>query len=428
MTFSRRRVLSTTAHLPGSPAAPAPMTFSRRHFLAGAGAGLAGLAALVVRPNLTAFAAPAERAGRRKTVVVVMQRGAVDGLAMVPPHGDPALAAARPTLAGKLATGVVDLDGHFGLHAGLAALAPHFAGKRLAIVPAVGLPGASRSHFEAQDLLEQGGVAGDTGWANRLLAHRPHGDATAVAVGTSLPRALAGTESALVIERNGEIGIARKAPAPRREQLLAAFSELYATGDDPFTRTARHALASAARVEAALAAQPSPAAVPQGPAGQAMMTAARLIRADLGAELIVVDTGGWDTHVGEAQRLDRGLGQLGAAIAAFTAELGDHLADVTLVTISEFGRTVRENGTGGTDHGTATTSLVLGGNVAGGQIIGRFPGLAEDQRFEGRDLAIATDTRDLLGDVLAGTLGLTAAELAAIFPGHAPRRLGIVRV
>jgi uncharacterized protein (DUF1501 family) len=403
------------------------MTFSRRSFLTSlAGAG-AGIASLLARPNLRAFAAPAARAGRNRTVVIVMQRGAVDGLAMVPPHGDPELAKARPTLAGKLATGIVDLDGHFGLHAGLAALAPQFTAKRLAIVPAVGLPGASRSHFEAQDLLEQGGVASDTGWANRLLAHRAHGDATAVAVGASLPRALAGTESALVIERNGEIGIARKAPAPRRAQILAAFDELYATGADPFATTARRALASAARVEAALARQPAPAAIPQGPAGQAMITAARLIRAELGAELIVIDTGGWDTHVGEAPRLDRGLAQLGAAIAAFTAELGDRLADVTLLTISEFGRTVRENGTGGTDHGTATTSLVLGGNVAGGQVIGRFPGLAEDQRFEGRDLAIATDTRDLLGDVLAGTLGLTAAELGAIFPGHTPRPLGVVR-
>jgi uncharacterized protein (DUF1501 family) len=288
------------------------MRFSRRNFLAGAGAGLA---TLLVRPDLAAFAAPAERASRNKTVVVVMQRGAVDGLAMVPPHGDPELAKARPTLAGKLAPGVVDLDGHFGLHAGLAALAPHFTGKRLAIVPAVGLPGASRSHFEAQDRLEQGGIASDTGWANRLLAHRPHGAATGVAVGTSLPRALAGTEAALVIERNGEIGIARKAPPPKRAQLLAAFRELYATGDDPFTATARRALASAATVEAALAAQPAPAAIPQGPAGQAMMTAARLIRADLGAELIVVDTGGWDTHVGEAQRLEQRRGPVHAGCA-----------------------------------------------------------------------------------------------------------------
>jgi uncharacterized protein (DUF1501 family) len=400
------------------------MRFTRRHFLAGAGAGLA---TLLVRPNLSAFAAPAVRAASGKTVVLVMQRGAVDGLAMVPPHGDPELARARPTLAAALGTGTVDLDGHVGLHAGLAALAPHFTAGRLAIVPAVGLPGGSRSHFEAQDRLEQGGIASDTGWANRLLAHRAHTDTTAIAVGATLPRALAGTEPALAIERNGEIGVARKAPAVRRTQLQAALGELYATGADPFSTTARRALASAAGVEAALAALPAPAQVPPGPAGQAMMTAARLIRADLGAELIVVDTGGWDTHVGEAARLDRELGQLGAAIAAFAAELGDRLADVTLVTLSEFGRTVAENGTGGTDHGTATTSLVLGGGVAGGRVVGRLPGLAVDQRFEGRDLAIATDTRDLLGDVLAGTLGLGAAELAAIFPGHPRQPLGLFR-
>lgn len=396
------------------------MTWSRRSFLAGAGASLA---ALLVRPNLTAFAAPEPRAGKRKTVVIVMQRGAVDGLAMVPPHGDPELARARPTLA---AVAPVDLDGQFGLHPGLAPLAPHFTARRLAVVPAVGLHGASRSHFEAQDLLEQGGLARDTGWANRLLARRAHGDTTAIAVGAGLPRALAGREPALVIERTGELGIARKAPPDRRNQLLAAFGELYASGSDPFAATARRALASAARVEAALATQPAPPK-PAGPAGQALATAARLILADLGAELIVVDTGGWDTHVGQARRLERELGQLGEAIAAFATALGDRLADVTLVTISEFGRTVRENGTGGTDHGTATSSLVLGGGVAGGRVLGHFPGLAEAQRFEGRDLAIATDTRDLLADILTGTLGLPAADLAAVFPGHTPRRLGVLR-
>jgi uncharacterized protein (DUF1501 family) len=405
-----------------------PFPLSRRGFVTGAAAGLA---ALLVRPNVTAFAAPAARAGRHKTVVVIMQRGAVDGLAMVPPHGDPELARARPTLAGTLGQGVVDLDGHFGLHAGLAALAPQFAAKRLAIVPAVGLHGAPRSHFEAQDLLEQGGVMTDRGWANRLLAHRAHDDATAIAVGNNLPRALAGGESALVIERNGEIGVARKAGDHKREQIVAAFNDLYATGNDPFARVARRALASAARVETALAAQALPAgfsdAAGGGPAGQALTTAARLINAQLGAELVIVDVGGWDTHVGEAPRLERGLGQLGAALAAFAGALGDRLADVTVVTVSEFGRTVRENGTGGTDHGTATMSLVLGGQVAGGQVVGAFPGLAEDKRFEGRDLAIATDTRDLLADVLAGTLGLTAAELAAIFPNHAVRRLGVMR-
>lgn len=394
----------------------------RRSFLAGAGAGLA---ALLLRPNLAAFAGP--RPGSARTVVVVMQRGAVDGLAMVQPHGDPELAKARPTLASKLAAGMVDLDGHVGLHAGLAALAPHYAARRLAIVPAVGLTGASRSHFEAQDLLEQGGVAASSGWANRLLAHRAHGDASAIAVGNSLPRALAGAESALVIERTGEIGVARKADDHKRAQLVAAFGELYAKGNDPFAVTARRALASASKVEAAMAAQPASTAAPPGPAGQALMTAARLIRAQLGAELIVVDVGGWDTHVGQAQRLERGLGQLGAAIAAFAGELGDKLADVTLVTVSEFGRTVRENGTNGTDHGTATMSLVLGGNVHGGRLVGRFPGLAEDQRYQGRDLAISTDTRDLLADVLAGTLGVGAGALAAMFPGHARKPLGLMR-
>jgi uncharacterized protein (DUF1501 family) len=393
----------------------------RRSFLTGMGAGLA---TILARPNLRAFGAGTSGA---KTVVVIMQRGAVDGLAMIPPHGDPNLAKLRPTLTSKT-TGSVDLDGHFGLHAGLAPLASHWKEHRLAIVPAVGMAGATRSHFEAQDYLEQGGVGSDSGWANRLLAKRPHpADAAAIAVGNTLPRSLAGTAPALVVERTGEIGIARKAPPARRAAIISAFDELYAAGSDPFSVTARRALSSAAHIETALAAQPAPADPPKGPVGQALMTAARLIRADLGAELIVVDTNGWDTHVNEAQRLDRELGQLGAAIAAFTAELGDRFADVTLVTISEFGRTVHENGTGGTDHGTATMAMVLGGNVNGGRIVGAFPGLADDQRYEGRDLAIATDSRDLLADILVGTLALSAADITAIFPDHARKPLGLIR-
>ncbi|MFT3691654.1 MAG: DUF1501 domain-containing protein [Kofleriaceae bacterium] len=388
----------------------------RRNFLATMGAGIA---TLLVRPNLRAWAGTGAGSGK-KVVVVIMQRGAVDGLAMIPPHGDPELAKVRPTIAAKSTP--VNLDGHFGLHAGLAPLLPHWKAKRLAIVPAVGLTGASRSHFEAQDLLEQGGVASDSGWANRWLAKRDHiGDATAIAVGQTLPRALAGTSPALVVERTGEIGIARKAPPQRRNVIIDAFTELYASGKDPFSVTARRALAASANVEAALAKQPAPVtADPKGPVGQALATAARLITADLGAELIVVDTGGWDTHVNEAQRLDRELGQLGTAIAAFADHLGDRIADVTLVTISEFGRTVKENGTGGTDHGTATMSLVLGGQVNGGRIAGTFPGLADDQRFEGRDLAIATDTRDLLSEVLA-------VNDPTIFPDHQAKSLGLLR-
>ena len=388
---------------------------TRRGFLAGAGLGLATIFA---GKHLRAFGAP--DSGKRKATVVVVQRGAVDGLAMVPPHGDPLLAGLRPTLK---PTNVVDLDGYWGLHQGLAPLAPHFQAKRLAIVPAVGLPGASRSHFEAQDLLEQGGQPGTTGWANRLLSKTTASDTSAIAVGNTLPKSLAGHEPALVIEASGEIGVARKAPAQRRDAIVAAYTELYADGTDPFSATARRALASAARVEKALAAVPAKTQAPKDPMAQSLMTAARLLRADLGAELIVIDTGGWDTHTQQVPRLERGLGQFGAAIAAFATELGDQLADVTLVTVSEFGRTIKENGTGGTDHGTGTTSLVLGGAVAGGRVVGTFPGLRDDQRFEGRDVAIATDVRDLLAEVLA----LTPDIAKVVFPNHDAKKLDLVK-
>lgn len=370
-----------------------------------------GLATLLVRKHLVAFAG-----GSKKTIVIVVQRGAVDGLAMIPPHGDPLLAAARPTLAPKNA---LDLDGYWGLHPSLAPLLPFFQRKQLAIVPAVGLPGASRSHFEAQDLLEQGGTVAATGWANRLRAASQN-DTGAIAIGNTLPRTLAGAAPALVIEASGQLGLARGAPAPRRALLADAFTDLYAGRTDAFSLTASRALASTARVEQALAAVPR-IAQPKGPIATALSTAARLIRADLGAELIVVDTTGWDTHTQQAARLDRTFTLLADGLALFAAELGDRLADVTLVTISEFGRTVRENGTGGTDHGTATMSLVLGGAVAGGRVVGAWPGLREDQRFEGRDLAIGTDVRDLLADVLA------PLPVQAAFPDHVIKPLGITR-
>jgi uncharacterized protein (DUF1501 family) len=381
----------------------------RRSFLAGTGLGLA---ALFARKGLVAFAG----SGTNKTVVVVQMRGAVDGLAMIPPHGDPLLAGLRPSLAPKNA---LDLDGYWGLHPSLAPLLPLYQAKQLAIVPAVGLPGASRSHFEAQDLLEQGGTVTSTGWANRLRAGSPN-DTGAVAIGNALPRVLAGPSPSLVIEPNGQLGLARGAPAARRTQLADAFTALCANRTDAFSATATRALASAARVEKALAALPPKTAQPKGPMAAALSTAARLIRADLGAELVVVDTTGWDTHTQQGPRLDRNFTLLADGLALFAAELGDRLADVTLVTVSEFGRTVRENGTGGTDHGTATMSLVLGGAVAGGRIVGTWPGLREDQRFEGRDLAIGTDVRDLLADTLA------PLPVQAAFPDHAVRPLGIV--
>lgn len=400
------------------------MTLARRHLLAGLGAGL-GLGLLTGGGSLRAFAQPAATigGGRRKTLVCVFQRGAVDGLAMVPPYADPDLAAARPRIAVPRPgqpDGALDLDGRFGLHPALAALAPRWQQRQLAVVHAVGLPGAGRSHFEAQDLLEQGGSPRGAGWVNRLLAGGAPDDTRAIAVGEELPRALAGGHPALVIARSGDIGIARGAPAARRGALASAFAALYADRSDPVSVTGRRALAAADRLGATLAAVPSATATyPGGALGKAMATASRLIRAELGTEVILVEVGGWDTHTDQPRRLTAGLRELGGSLAAFGDELGDRLADVVVVTLSEFGRTVAENGSGGTDHGTATASLVFGGPVAGGRVLGRWPGLAASARFEQRDLAITSDLRDVLGELLAGHLGASASQLAAVFPDHA---------
>jgi uncharacterized protein (DUF1501 family) len=394
--------------------------------------GACALAAVAAPPRFLARAAAAAEA-RGKVLVAVFQRGAVDGLSMVPPHGDPAYYAARSSIAlarpqrGESA-GALDLDGRFALHPALAALAPLWSARALAVVHACGSPESTRSHFDAQDYMESGtpGVKGTPeGWLGRAAAALPAARATpfrAVAIGPRLPRILYGTAGALAVASLDRFDVRAGA-----EPAAAArgFESLYGDGvRDLLHGTGRETFEAVRMLRSAGAAALAPANgadYPRGRLGESLRQIAQLVRADVGLRIAFTDVGGWDTHVAqgaEEGQLATRLRELGGALAAFAQDLDDRLGDVVVLTMSEFGRTVAENGNRGTDHGHATAMLVLGGGVRGGRVYGRWPGLAPEQRFEGRDLAVTTDFRALFHEVTAGHLGLPAAT--TLFPGWRP--------
>jgi uncharacterized protein (DUF1501 family) len=367
-------------------------------------------------------------APRGKTMVCLFQRGAVDGLSMVVPHGDAAYYRNRPRIAIPKES-LIDLDGHFGLHPAFAPLAPLWRDGALAVVHAVGSPEDTRSHFDAQDYMESGtpGVKSTRdGWANRYCQHdEEHRDTPfrAVAFGPILPRVLAGTAPALAVDDLRTFGLGPRNRNPEiSDRLTRAFESLYqAEATGLLASSAAEGFEAIQMLKRANPGALGPehgAEYPRGKLGQSLMQIAQLIKSDLGLELAFADVSGWDTHVnqgGEAGQLSTRLRELGQGLTAFAADLGERIRDVVVLTMSEFGRTVRENGTGGTDHGHGTAMLVLGGGVKGGRVVGRWPGLDGGGLYQDRDLAVTTDFRHLFGEILSRHLG--ARDLDAIFPG-----------
>jgi uncharacterized protein (DUF1501 family) len=366
----------------------------------------------------------------RRTLVCLFQRGAVDGLSMVIPHGEAAYYRDRPRIAIPKKA-LVDLDGHFGLHPELASLKPFWDNGSLSAVHAVGSPDATRSHFDAQDYMESGtpGVKSTPdGWANRYCqnaAEHVNTPFRAVAFGPQLPRLLAGSAPALAIDDLRAFGMRARNEAAS-DRLTRAFEALY-EGNGPATGLlAQSAEESFEAIRMLRSANPGAlpaehgAQYPPGRLGQSLAQIAQLIKANLGVEIAFADMGGWDTHVNQGSdqgQLALRLRELGQALSAFATDLGERMSEVCVLTMSEFGRTIRENGSGGTDHGHATAMLVLGGSVKGRQVAGKWPGLEPEARYENRDLAITTDFRDLFGEILVRHLG--ARDLSAVFPGYA---------
>ncbi|MGH7354268.1 MAG: DUF1501 domain-containing protein [Candidatus Rokuibacteriota bacterium] len=406
---------------------------TRRAFLKSGGCAMV---ALLAPPRFLVRAAAAAEP-RRRVLVCVFQRGAVDGLSLAPPYGDPAYAGARASIAiqpprrGESERGL-DLDGFFALHPSLAPLLPLWQNRSLAVVHACGSPDTTRSHFDAQDYMESGtpGVKSTPdGWlARATVARRREGvkpsPFSAVALAPSMPRILKGDAGAISmaslerfdVRAAGDPGAARRGFESLYEQSVQDL--LHGTACETFEAMKMLKRADAARIQPANGAD-----YPRQPLGQALRQIAALIRADVGLEIAFADMQGWDTHVGqgaEQGQLATRLREFAGALAAFAQDLGDRMSDVVVLTMSEFGRTVRENGNRGTDHGHATAMLALGGGVRGGKVYGRWPGLAADQLFEGRDLAVTTDFRQLFAEIATHHLGVPAG--APLFPGWtAPR-------
>jgi uncharacterized protein (DUF1501 family) len=397
--------------------------FSRRHFLRGAGA----LAALGSVPGFLGRALAASAPGSGKTLVLVFLRGGADGLSIVPPVGDPAYRAARPTIAlaapGKEG-GATRLDDVFALHPALSPLLPLWSDRTLAIVHAAGLPGATRSHFDAQDFCESGtpGLKSTAdGWLNRAVQRSggPEGAFRVVAIQPTLPRMLVGDAPAVAMSSLGQFRMPGGAAGGN------AFDALYAQAVDTALRTTGietfEALREAGSAKLAQLPPANGAEYGGAPIARRLQDVARLIRSGVGLQVAATDMGGWDTHVGEGTekgQLASRLAELGGALAAFAKDLGPRWADTRVVVMTEFGRTARENGNRGTDHGTASVMLVLGGSVRGGRVVGGYRGLAKSELFEERDLAIGTDVRSVLWETVQAQLELR--DGSRVFPGFSP--------
>ena len=385
----------------------------RRIFLKSSGMALVAGGLL---PNVFVKMAGAATTGGKKVVVAIFQRGAVDGLNVVVPYAEAAYYAARPTISiprPGAEGGVQDLDGFFGVHPALSSLLPYFKDHAAAFVQAAGSPDATRSHFDAQDFMESGtpGVkTTEDGFLARAVMTKPASPLRAVAFTPAMPRILMGKANAVAMSNIAQFGIRGDA------SVNSAFESMYGGFE------AARILKSA---DPAKLAPENGAAYPNTPLGNSLKQIAQLIKAKVGVEVAFTDVGGWDTHAGEggAQgQLANNLRNFSDAIAAFAKDLGSRMGDVVVVTMSEFGRTVRENGNRGTDHGHANFMMLLGGGVKGGKVYGKWPGLTN--LYENRDLAVTTDFRDVFAEVLTKQLG--AGSLKTVFPNYEPAPRGIL--
>jgi uncharacterized protein (DUF1501 family) len=399
---------------------------TRRGFMKGGALALIGTSAIPAFLSRSVLAEVTTAQANKKRLVVLFQRGAADGLNVVVPYQEKNYYSMRPSIAIKQ-NEVIDLDGFFGLHPQMAAFKPLYDQGHLAIVHAAGSPDPSRSHFDAQDYMESGtpGVKStQDGWLNRaLLAEPVEGKQSAfraVALGTQVPRTLEGKLPAIAMSNLQDFSVGGK--GPQTSPISNAFQAMYDESSDSMLHgTGQETFEAVKMLKAADPAHYQPAAgvnYPGGPFGNNLKQIAQLMKADLGVEAAFSDIGGWDTHQnqGAAQgQLANRLKEFSESIAAFWRDMGTDAENITLVTMSEFGRTARQNGTGGTDHGHANVMFVLGGAVKGGKVYGKWPGLSNEQLNEGRDLAVTTDFRNVLGEAAYKTLG--SRNLEAVFPG-----------
>jgi uncharacterized protein (DUF1501 family) len=401
------------------------MSLTRRVFLRNSALAVVGTAAVPSFLTRAAYGA-VETAGRTKRLVVIFQRGAADGLNIVVPYGESQYYSMRPSI-NIPRKSVLDLNGFFGLHPSLSPFLPLWQQGHLAIVHAAGSPDTTRSHFDAQDFMETGtpGVkVTQDGWLNRSL-HGAPGTAQvspfrAIALGPSVPRILSGSEPAVAMNNLNDFSVGGR--SAKGSPAASAFEAMYDHSSDSVLHgTAAETFDAVKMLRSANPGRyaPAPGAdYPRGRFGEGLRQLAQLIKANLGVQVAFADIAGWDHHVNEGStegQLANVLSDFSQALAAFWIDLGDLAEDTVIVTMSEFGRTARENGNRGTDHGHANAMFVLGGPVKGGKVYGRWPGLDQSQLYEGRDLALTTDFRQVIGEAVARHLG--NQNLAGVFPG-----------
>jgi uncharacterized protein (DUF1501 family) len=411
---------------------------NRRFFIKSSGIALASFGVSLSAPSFLQRAVLAQArdrvtGGRRKTLITIFQRGAVDGLNMVVPHGENAYYDVRPSIAIPRpktgdANAAIDLDGFFGLHPSLAPFKPLWDSKRLAIVEAAGSPDNTRSHFDAQDYMESatpGVKSTQDGWLNRFLQSKTDPDRSlfrAVSMTQQMPRAMQGRAPAIAISNLADFTIRA---GQNSAAVQGGFEAIYdQTPNDVLGGTGRETFEAVNYLKKVNPTQYKPengAQYPRTPFGNALLQIAQLIKAGVGLEIAFTDTPGmgWDTHVNEGNstgQLGNLLQQFSSAIAALYTDLGQRMDDVVILTMSEFGRTARENGNRGTDHGHANAMFVVGNSVRGGKVYGQWPGLKTDQLYEGRDLALTTDFRDVFAELAKKHLG--TPNLKLVFPGY----------
>jgi uncharacterized protein (DUF1501 family) len=419
------------------------INFSRRYFLKQGGVAMVGMSMM---PAFLQRAVAATPMPNKKQLVVLFQRGAADGLNIVVPFAEPNYYRLRPSIAipqprrGATDT-VIDLDGFFGLHPSLSPLEPLFHKNQLAIIHASGSPDPTRSHFDAQDFMESGtpGVkATGDGWLDRALQTMPEDHASpfrAVAMGSNLPRMLQGSTGAIALPDLKQFRIMPQSATMNRvaqgefEAMYAQSVDhaLHGTGAETF-----EAIDMLSKIDTSKFPPENGAQYPNNRLGQSLQQIGQLLKAKVGVEVLFLDCGGWDNHVNEggAQgQLSNLLKDLGQGLAAFHQDLGDRMENIVIVTMSEFGRTAKENGNRGTDHGHANCMFVMGGDVKGGHVYGQWPGLEDHQLNEGRDLALTTDFRSVVGEILTKHIGVK--DLNAVFPNfnNESRKFpGLIRV
>lgn len=406
----------------------------RRYFLKASGIGLASFGLMSVAPNfLHQFANASvltDKSGKRKTLITIFQRGAVDGLNVVVPYGDSDYYNLRRNIAipkPGSEDGAINLDGFFGLHPSLKPFEKFWQNKQLAVIEATGSPDNTRSHFDAQDYMESatpGVKSTRDGWLNRILQTEAAQNASpfrAVSMTAQVPRSMMGRASTVAMTNLGDFSVQA---GIYTQSVQGGFEGLYQeiNSKDSLNQTGKETFEAVNFLKQANPAQYRPengAQYPQSPLGRSLLQIAQMIKANVGLEVAFAEAGGWDTHVNQGNsrgQLANLLRDFGASIAALATDLGQRMDDVVILTMSEFGRTARENGNRGTDHGHANAMFVLGNSIKGGKVYGNWKGLSNDKLYEGRDLDVTTDFRDVFGEVAYKHLG--NKSLDKVFPGY----------